>query len=147
MNIKDFKVGDEVITVINERDYVNGGRKDTIRKEKVMSVGRKYVQATRFENERFTDKFSVKDYFPYGLINASIGEKCYLFKSMKDYQDYKQSLQLIDFIYDKLYYRRGLHNLTLKQLETIFVIGYISNITGILLTSFIIFHGIKNYAY
>ena len=30
MNIKDFKVGDEVITVINERDYVNGGRKDAI---------------------------------------------------------------------------------------------------------------------
>lgn len=120
MNIKDFKVGDEVITVINERDYMNGGRKDTIRKEKVMSVGRKYVQVTRFGDEHFIDKFSAEDYFPYGLVNAEgIGEKIYLFKSMEDYQDYKKSLQLIDFIYDKLYYRSGLSNLTLKQLEAI----------------------------
>lgn len=120
INIKDFHVGDEVITVINERDYVNGGRKDTIRKEKVMSVGRKYVQVTRFQNENFIDKFSAEDYFPYGLVDASsIGEKSYLFKSMEDYQDYKKSLQLIDFIYDKLYYRSGLRNLTLEQLEAI----------------------------
>lgn len=120
MNIKDFHVDDEVITVINERDYVNGGRKDTIRKEKVMSVGRKYVQVTRFEDERFTDKFSAEDYFPYGLVDASrIDKKIYLFKSMEDYQDYKKSLQLIDFIDDKLYYRSGLRNLTLKQLEAI----------------------------
>lgn len=103
-----------------ERDYVNSGRKDTIRKEKVMSTGRKYVWVTRFEDERFTDKFSVEDYFPYGLVCAdSIGEKCYLFKPMKDYQYYKKSLQLIDFIYDKLYYRSGLCNLTLEQLEAI----------------------------
>lgn len=120
MNIKDFHIGDEVITVVNERDYVNGGRKDIIRKEKVMLVGRKYVQVTRFENERFTNKFSAEDYFPYGLVDASdIGKKSYLFKSMKDYQDYKKSLQLIDFIYDKLYCRSGLRNLTLKQLEAI----------------------------
>jgi hypothetical protein len=120
MNIKDFHVGDEVITVINERDYVNGGRKDTIRKEKIMSVGRKYVQVTRFENKAFIDKFSAENNFPYGLVDASIiGEKCYLFKSMEDYQDYKKSLQLIDFIYDKLYYRSGLCNLTLEQLEAI----------------------------
>ncbi len=120
MNIKDFHVDDEVITVINERDYVNGGRKDTIRKEKVMSVGRKYVQVTRFEDERFTNKFSAEDYFPYGLVDANgIGEKLYLFKSMEDYQDYKKSLQLIDFIYDKLHYRSGLRNLTLEQLEAI----------------------------
>lgn len=120
INIKDFKVGDEVITVINERDYVNGGRKDTIRKEKVMSVGRKYVQVTRFADERFTDKFLAKDYFPYGLVEANgIGEKLYLFKSMEDYQDYKKSLQLIDFIYDKLHYSNELRNLTLKQLEAI----------------------------
>lgn len=120
INIKDFKVGDEVITVINERDYVNGGRKDTIRKEKVMSVGRKYVQVTRFEDERFTDKFLAKDYFLYGLVEANgIGEKLYLFKSMEDYQDYKKSLQLIDFIYDKLHCSNELRNFTLKQLEAI----------------------------
>lgn len=120
MNIKDFKVGDEVITVINERDYVNGGRKDTIRKEKVMSVRRKYVQVTRFEDERFIDKFSAEDYFPCGLVDVSrIGEKKYLFKSIEDYQDYKKSLQLIEFIDDKLHYRSGLRNLTLEQLEAI----------------------------
>lgn len=120
INIKDFKVGDEVITVINERDYVNGGRKDTIRKEKVMSVGRKYVQVTRFEDERFTNKFLAKDYFSYGLVEANgIGEKLYLFKSMEDYQDYKKSLQLIDFIYDKLHYSNELRNFTLEQLEAI----------------------------
>jgi len=120
INIKDFHVGDEVITVINERDYVNGGRKDIIREEKVMSIGRKYVQVTRFENEIFTDKFSAEDYFPFGLVDASsIGEKSYLFKSMEDYQDYKKSLQLIGFIYDKLYYRNELRNLTLEQLEAI----------------------------
>lgn len=120
MNIKDFKVDDDVITVINERDCVNGGRKDTIRKEKVMSVGRKYVHVTRFEDERFIDKFSAEDYFPYGLVDASsIGETYYLFKSIEDYQNYKKCLQLIDFIYDKLYNRSGLRNLTLEQLEAI----------------------------
>lgn len=69
INIKDFHVGDEVITVINERDYVNGGRKDTIRKEKVMSVGRKYVQVTRFEDERFTNKFLAIDWDCVAVTN------------------------------------------------------------------------------
>lgn len=121
MNIKDFHAGDEIITVTNERDYVNGGRKDTIRTEKVVSVGRKYVQVTRFQNENFIDKFLAEDYFPCGLVEVvNVGSPdTYLFKSMEDYQDYKKSLQLIDFIYDKLYYRSGLRNLTLKQLETI----------------------------
>lgn len=89
MNIKDFHVGDEVITVINEGDYVNGRRKDTIRKEKVISVGPKYVQVTRFEDERFIDKFSAEDYFPYGLVEVvNIGSPAYLFKSIEDYNNY-----------------------------------------------------------
>lgn len=120
MDIKDFHVGDEVITVINERDYVNGGRKDTIRKEKVMSIGRKYVQVTRFGDEHFIDKFSTKYYFLWGLVGDNgIGEKFYLFKSMEDYQNYKKSLQLIDFIDKKLHYENKLRNLTLEQLEVI----------------------------
>lgn len=118
MNIKDFKVGDEVITVIDERDYVNGGRKDIIRKEKVMSVGRKYVQVTRFGDERFIAKFSAKDYFPYGLVKVvNIGSHAYLFKSIEDYNNYIEYQELIRYMTREASYK--FDKLSLEQLRTI----------------------------
>lgn len=119
MNIKDFKVGDKVIIVTNERDYVNGGRKDTIRTEKVVSVGRKYIQVTRFQNENFIDKFSAKDYFPDGLVEVvNIGSPdTYLFRTMKDYNDCIKRKELIRYVSDK--FDRWSNNLTLEQLEAI----------------------------
>lgn len=118
MDIKDFHVGDEVIIVSNERDYVNGGRKDKIRKEKVMSVGRKYVQVTQFGNEHFTDKFSAEDYFPYGLVEVvNIGSREHLFKSIEDYNNYIEYQELLRYMTREASYK--FDKLSLKQLRTI----------------------------
>ena len=122
MNIKDFHAGDEVITVTNERDYVNGGRKDTIRTEKVVSVGRKYVQVTRFQNENFIDKFLAEDYFPCGLVKVvNVGSPdTYLFRTIEDYNCYIKRKELIRYVFDNLNKWGGkLNKLTLEQLEAI----------------------------
>lgn len=118
MDIKDFHVGDEVIIVSNERDYVNGGRKDKIRKEKVMSVGRKYVQVTQFGNEHFTDKFSAEDYFLYGLVEVvNIGSPEHLFKSIEDYNNYIEYQELLRYMTREASYK--FDKLSLEQLRTI----------------------------
>ena len=118
MNIKDFHVGDEVITVTNERDYVNGGRKDTIRIEKVISVGRKYVQVTRFQNENFIDKFFAENYFPHGLVEVvNVGSPAYLFKSMEDYNNYLEYQELLRYITREASYK--FKKLSLEQLRAI----------------------------
>lgn len=82
MNIKNFKVGDEVINVINERD---------------------------------TDMFSSKDYFPYGLIEVvNIGSPESLFKSIEDYNNYIEWKKLLRYI--TLY---KFNRLSLEQLRAI----------------------------
>jgi len=121
INIKDFKVGDKVIAVTKERDYKNGGIKDEIHEEIIVSVGRKYVHATNYQNQEFTVKYSAEDYFPDGLVEVvNIGSPdTYLFRTMKDYNDCIKRKELIRYVSDSLNRWGKLNKLTLEQLEAI----------------------------
>lgn len=121
INIKDFKVGDKVIAVTKERDYKNGGIKDEIHEEIIVSVGRKYVHVTNYQSQEFTVKYSAEDYFPDGLVEVTnIGSPdTYLFRSMKNYNDYIKRKELIKYVSDSLDRWSKLNKLTLEQLEAI----------------------------
>lgn len=123
MNIKDFKVGDNIIVVITERDYTNGGTKDRIDNEKVISVGRKYVHVTRYGNEEFTSKFESRENLPDGLVEVvNVGTPARLFKSIEDYKRHVERKTLAEQLYDKLCNRGELYRLSYEQLITILTI-------------------------
>lgn len=70
MNIKDFKVGDEVIPIITERD-----------------------------TDRFSAEDYFPNGFPYGLVEVvNVGSPESLFKSIEDYNNYIEWKKLLRYI-------------------------------------------------
>lgn len=121
MNIKDFKVDDEVIIVTSERDYINGGTKDVTHTERIISIGRKYVTTTRYGERYYHNKYMAKDYLPDGLVQVE-DKSIYLFKSIEDYKRHVERKTLIRQLYDKLHLYSDIEKLNYEQLIAILTI-------------------------
>ena len=121
LNVKDLHKGDKLIKISTSRAYFTAGDKPTEEYETtddiyIYSVGTKYIHIGYQPDPLYTETWMISDVQPHNyLIKVEdIMHKEKAFKSMQDYEDYKE--------YQRLLYKMRevkIRDLSLAQLRQI----------------------------
>ena len=114
----NLSVGDEVVVVRQTRNFINGKREEIVYKEKVISIGRKYVTVTKYNSDSAVYRFSKEDYYKWGFVGKD-EDKVFMYESMEEYQREVLRKDVYDFVVKKMTDFSCLRNLSLEQLEKI----------------------------